>query len=78
MRQILAVFADSGIDRERIEAFLAAEPRRGQGSVRDHIAAEMANQLLGALGQSSSQNPQKTKKLRELGAWREYHRRPEE
>ena len=55
-----------------------SEPTSGGGTIRDHIAAEMANQLLGALGQKSSQDPQKTKKLRELGAWRDYDRWPED
>ncbi len=78
MPRLLREFAEAGVAPEQIERFLDAEPRRGQGTVRDHIAADMANQLLGALGQRPSQNPGKTKKLREIGAWRNYDQRPEE
>lgn len=78
MRRLLAIFAASQVDREQIDRFLDSEPKRGQGTIRDHIAAEMTNQLLGALGRGATQNAVKTKKLRELGAWRSYDRRPEE
>jgi hypothetical protein len=78
MRRLLAVFGASQVDREQIDRFLDAEPKRGQGTIRDHIAAEMTNQLLGALGRGATQDAVKTKKLRELGAWRTYDQRPEE
>ena len=78
MRRMLAAFDAAEVEREQVERFLDGEPRRGQGSIRDHIAAEMANQLLDALGQGASQDPKKAKKLREIGAWRGYDRRPEE
>lgn len=78
MKRLLAAFEAVDLPRERIERFLDSEPAAGKGTIRDHIAAEMANQLLGALGRDPSQNPEKTKKLREIGAWRDYDQRPEE
>lgn len=78
MRRLLDAFVATGVEPPRIERFLAAEPARGHGTIRDHIAAEMANQLLDALGQGASQDPRKTKKLREIGTWRNYDQRPEE
>ncbi len=78
MRRLLASFEELPIERNQIERFLEAEPKPGGGTIRDHIAAEMANQLLGALGQGASQDPEKTKKLREVGAWKGYDQRPEE
>lgn len=78
MRRILIAFEDAGIDRDQIERFMAGEPRPGQGAIRDHIAAEMANQLLDALGRSATQDARKTRRLRDIGAWRDYDRRPEE
>lgn len=78
MRRLLDAFLATDVAREDIERFLDAEPVRGKGSIRDHVAAEMANQLLEALGRGSTQNPLKTKKLREIGAWRNYDQRPEE
>lgn len=78
MRRLLDAFGATEVSSEQIQRFLDSEPRGGQGTVRDHIASEMANQLLGALGQSASQNPGKTKKLRRIGAWRNYDQRPEE
>jgi hypothetical protein len=78
MRRLLDAFVTTEVSREHIERFLDAEPARGQGTIRDYIAAEMANQLLAALGQGASQDPRKTKKLREIGAWRNFDQRPEE
>jgi hypothetical protein len=78
MRRLLEVFGAAQVERGQIERFLAAEPRRGHGTIRDHIASDMANQLLGALGRGASQDPEKTKKLREIGAWRNFDQRPEE
>ena len=77
MRQLLAAFVDSGIPPAKIERFLVAEPARGQGTIRDLIAADMSNQLLDALGQPAAQSGADVKRLRERGGWRTYHRRPE-
>ena len=77
MKQILEAFADSGVQSDKIERFLNGEPRRGGGSVRDHIAADMTNQLLDALGQQPTQHGAGVKRLRERGWWRVYDRRPE-
>ncbi len=78
MRRLLDAFVASGAEGDEIERFLDAEPRGGEGTIRDHIAAEMANQLLGALGQEPSQDSRKTKKLREAGLWRTYDQPPED
>jgi len=78
MHRLLRAFDETEVSRSKIERFLDAEPKRGAGTVRDHVAAEMANQLLGALGRDATQNPAKTRRLREIGNWRNYDRRPEE
>ena len=77
MRQLLAAFAASGIPAAKVERFLAAEPERGRGTIRDLIAADMSNQLLDALGQPAAQTGADVKRLRERGTWRTYHRPPE-
>lgn len=78
MRRLLDAFIASGAKDADIERFLDAEPRSGEGTIRDHIAADMANQLLDALGQGPTQDPRKTKKLREAGQWRTYDQPPED
>jgi hypothetical protein len=78
MRRLLQEFAATGIEKGKIERFLLAEPRAGEGTVRDQIAAAMANQLLGALGQPSTQSGGSVRRLRRHGAWRQYDRRPDE
>src|SRR6266852_4470566 len=39
--QFLDLFIETGLPREKIEAFLAADPR-GEGSIKDHILADMS------------------------------------
>jgi hypothetical protein len=78
MRRLLEAFRETGVSADKIERFLAAEPRRGGGTIRDLIAAEMSNQLLAALGQRPTQSGADAKRLRERGAWRDLDRRPTE
>lgn len=75
--ELLDLFVAAGVGREKIERFLDAEPRRGGGTIRDHITAEMTNQLLAALGQRPDQDASSVKRLRERGAWKAYDRRPD-
>lgn len=76
MRRLLDALGATGAEPEKIERFLAAEPRPGAGTIRDLIAAEMSNQLLAGLGQRPSQSGADAKRLRERGAWRSYDQRP--
>lgn len=76
MRRLLAGLGATGVPPQKIERFLAAEPQRGQGTIRDLMAAEMSNQLLAGLGQHPSQSGADAKRLRERGAWRTYGQRP--
>ncbi len=76
MRRLLDALVATGATPEHIERFLDAEPRLGQGTIRDLMAATMANQLLDALGQAPTQSGTDAKRLRERGTWRDYGRRP--
>ena len=67
----------TGASREHIEVFLAADPV-GAGSMRDQIAADMTNQLMGALGQLPQQTAGNVKRLRERGTWISFGERPRE
>jgi hypothetical protein len=77
MRRLLAALRATGASDEKIERFLDAEPRAGEGTIRDLVAAEMSNQLLAALGQRPTQSGADAKRLRERGAWRGYDQRPD-
>jgi hypothetical protein len=76
MRRLLDELLATGAGPGKIERFLAAEPRPGEGTIRDLMAAQMSNQLLAALGQAPTQNGSDAKRLRERGGWRAYDRRP--
>lgn len=78
MRRLLEALQATGASPVEVERFLNAEPRRGRGTIRDLMAAEMSNQLLTALGQPASQRGSDARRLRERGAWRDYGRRPSE
>jgi len=78
MRRLLDALHSTGAGVDQIERFLAAEPRRGAGTIRDQMAAEMSNQLLAALGQQPTQSSADAKRLRERGAWRGYDQPPNE
>jgi len=75
--QFLDLFIATGLPREKIEAFLAADPR-GEGSVKDRILADMSTELLGAMGMNAQQSAQDVKRLREKGSWQGLGERPKE
>jgi len=77
MRRLLEALRATGVSAEKIDRFFAAEPRRGAGTIRDLMAAEMSNQLLAAIGQRPTQSGADAKRLRERGTWRDYGQRPE-
>ena len=77
MGTMLELFMATGARREQVEQFLDADPQ-GRGSVRDQIAADMTNELLGALGQRARQSPADVKRLRARGGWTNLDRRPRE
>lgn len=77
MRGILEALHQTGVAPAKLQRFLEAEPTPGAGTVRDLIAADMTNQLLGALGQKGEQTGPGVKRLRERGGWRLLDRPPE-
>ncbi|HVM98219.1 MAG TPA: hypothetical protein VMT89_17625 [Candidatus Acidoferrales bacterium] len=74
---IMAALAQTSASADHIEAFLAADPR-GEGSLRDRIAADMTNDLLGAFGRTARQSPAEVKRIRERGNWTTMGQRPRE
>lgn len=78
MRDVLEGFSATAVSHEKIERFMHAEPIPGKGTVLDLIAAEMANQILGALGRNTKQDGAEVRRLRERGIWRRYDERPSE
>jgi hypothetical protein len=76
MRRLFARFAATGIDSAKVRRFLSAEPKRGSGSVLDHMVADASNKLLGAFGQTAEQDGADVRRLRERGGWRALDRRP--
>lgn len=75
--QLLDLFIQTGLPREKIETFLQADPR-GKGSVKDRILADMSTELLGAMGVHAPQSAQDVKRLREKGEWQNMGERPQE
>ena len=75
--QLLDLFIEAGLPREKIEAFLAADPH-GEGSIKDRILADMSTELLGAMGVRAQQSAEGVKRLREKGAWQGMGERPKE
>lgn len=67
----------TGAPSDKIERFLAADPK-GDGTVRDHIAADMTNELMQALGNDTRQSGADVKRIRERGNWVNLDRRPTE
>ena len=53
----------TGIAREKIIAFLKADPD-GKGSVQDQITAEMTTELMQIMGIAGRQTPQAVKQIR--------------
>ncbi|MEX0804925.1 MAG: hypothetical protein WD688_16650 [Candidatus Binatia bacterium] len=53
----------TGVAREKIMAFLKADPD-GQGSVQDQVTAEMTTELMKVMGISGRQTPEAVKRIR--------------
>jgi len=77
MGGLLDAFGATGVDPDKIRRFLEGEPDRAGGSIRDRIAADMTNELLGALGQAGRQSGEEVKRLRQRGLWKTFDQRPE-
>ena len=75
--QFLDLFIETGLPREKIEAFMNADPS-GQGSVKDQITADMSTELLGAMGVNVRQTAHHVKQLRRQGNWRGMDERPDD
>lgn len=74
---MIDLFLATGASLARIERFLDAEPA-GDGTVRDQITADMANQLMEALGSRMRQSAGDVKRIRQRGNWINLDRRPVE
>jgi hypothetical protein len=74
---LMDLFIATGVSRDKVEKFLGADGTAG-GSVRDQIAADMANQLLQALGQRARQTAGSVRRIRERGNWVGLDQRPRE
>lgn len=61
---LLDTLLETGVDPERIEKFLDADPD-GEGSFNQKIAARMTNQVMGDLGQPSEMTAEDVKKVQE-------------
>lgn len=76
-QSMMQIFGATGVAAATIEKFLEADPR-GDGSVRDQIAADMTNDLMRALGNDTRQTAADVKRIRERGNWVNLDRRPTE
>lgn len=72
---MLDLFITAGAAQSKVEKFLDAD-LKGAGTIRDQIAADMANQLLEALGQRGRQSAAEVKRIRVRGGWTSLDRRP--
>ncbi len=77
MLQFLDLFIETGLSREKIEAFMNTDPH-GDGSVKDQITADMSTELLAAMGIPVRQTAQDVKHLREKDNWQRLDERTEE
>ena len=75
--EFLDLFIDTGLSRQKIEAFMNADPH-GKGSIKDQITADMSSELLGAMGIRVQQTAQDVKQLRDKGDWQRMDEKPEE
>ncbi len=62
--QFLAGLEETGVAKEKIMAFLQADPD-GKGSVQDQITAEMASELMVVMGLKGKQTADDVKKIRD-------------
>jgi hypothetical protein len=77
MHLLVEALLETGVCPDKVAIFLDADPD-GAGSVRDQIAADMTNDLLGALGQHQRQTASDVKRLRQRGRWTVLDQRPRE
>lgn len=77
MGTMMDLFIATGAPRSKLERFLDRDPT-GNGTVRDQIAADMANQLLGALGRYDRQTAKDVNRIRKRGNWVGMNQRPRE
>jgi hypothetical protein len=77
MGTMMELFIATGVARSKVERFMEVDIG-GAGAVLDQIAADMANQLLAALGQRGRQTPEAVRRLRDRGAWVTLDRPPRE
>ncbi|MPZ76639.1 MAG: hypothetical protein GEU77_08940 [Deltaproteobacteria bacterium] len=61
--EFLDALEHTGVAREKIMAFLKADPD-GQGSVQDQVTAEMTTELMKVMGISGRQTPEAVKRIR--------------
>lgn len=73
MERLVACDVSAG----KLDQFLDYDPS-GIGSIRDRIAADMANDLLAAMGQPASQTAADVRRVRLRGNWTTMDRRPPE
>jgi hypothetical protein len=74
---MMDLFATTGVEPAKIQQFLEADPD-GSGTIRDHIAASMMNDLMSALGSDVRQTAADVKRIRQRGNWVNLDRRPTE
>jgi len=61
--QFLDGLEQTGIGKEKILAFLQADPD-GKGSIQDQVTAEMTTELMKVMGISGQQTAQEVKRIR--------------
>lgn len=62
--EFLDELAGTGVPKEKIMAFLKANPD-GKGSVQDQITAEMTTELMQIMGIAGRQTPKEVKRIRD-------------
>ncbi|MGN6733696.1 MAG: hypothetical protein ACTHMB_17275, partial [Candidatus Binatia bacterium] len=62
--QFLDGLEQTGVPRDKILRFLAADPD-GKGSVRDQVTAEMTSELMKVMGISGRQSADEVKRIRD-------------
>ncbi|MGE5061189.1 MAG: hypothetical protein ACM3N3_18250 [Betaproteobacteria bacterium] len=62
--QFLDGLEQTGVPRDKILQFLAADPD-GKGSIQDQVAAEMTSELMKVMGISGRQSADEVKRIRD-------------
>ncbi len=66
-RTLLDTLLDTGVDPDKIDVFLDADPD-GNGSVSQQLTARMTNQLLSGMGQIGHTTAKDVKKIQDMAA----------